>query len=57
MVTRPQTTQNLAVLVQMLMIAEKAAAATTIPCLTGAIGVALSIAQCAQVGDHASLIG
>lgn len=56
-ITGPQTTQSLAMLVQILTIAKNAAGATTIPCLKGAIGVALSIAECAQVRDHANLIG
>lgn len=47
-ITESRSTQTLPILIQMLTIAEKAAAATTMPCLKGAVGTALTIAECAQ---------
>lgn len=45
-------TENLSILIQTLTIAEKAAEATKIPFLKGAIATALVIAECVQVCDH-----
>lgn len=44
-------TQKLAVLIQALTFAEKTAGAINIPYLKGAIGMALTIAECAQVSE------
>jgi hypothetical protein len=43
---------KLAVLIQSLKFAEKAAAVTSVPFLKGTIGVALAIAECAEVRNY-----
>jgi hypothetical protein len=52
----PEGTQKLAVLIQALPFAEKAAGATSIPYLKGAISMALAIAECARVSDRCTVI-